>query len=262
MLALQQAMDEYLQQRANTSAAQTAELFEQLARYLVHCSDLFQDMDEDEQGEMSEWEDALEAQMMQLLDGDVEPAHDLGAAPLSRLHSGHVREFVGWFLLRESANSEMIRVAGEVLAGWFTFLRDRGYWPGRQFLEFDAMLKEVVPEAMRAAVLARALYDYARSGCAMAPEARGKPFDRFVEGHARAYALVADGVLFRFDSQQQDYGPVRLPDAILQLVREGDVFDVELGLRAGCWYIVDVGPVYPGCVYVEAEEVAGLDKIS
>jgi len=53
-----------------------------------------------------------------------------------------------------------------------------------------------------------------------------------------------------------------LPAPILALIEVGDVFDVEMGLRGDSWVMVDIGPVYPRCVYVDVEEYQGLEKIS
>jgi len=38
--------------------------------------------------------------------------------------------------------------------------------------------------------------------------------------------------------------------------------DVELGMRAGVWLIVDIGPVYPESIYVEAEEFEDIPKVT
>ncbi len=260
---LQQVIDDYLHQRDEHESAYTATtVFEHLVQYLVHFSDLFRDPEFDDAGDFSDWEENLEEQMMHLLEGDIEPVHDLGQVPLSRLQTGHVRDFMAWFLLRESASSDSIQTYAEELARWFAYLQDTHRWTPGEYLDFFTVLNEVTPEASRASRLARILYYYVRSGSAMSPHARGKRFTAFAEGHARVHAVDDEGIVFHFDSQQRDIGPVALPKAILELVETGDVFDVELGQRGEQWYIVDMGPVYPGCVYVEAEELQGLDKIS
>lgn len=259
-IRLQQAIDGYLQQREQ-AGHDTSSVFSSLAQYLVHYSDLFQEPAWDE-GSLSEWEAELEEQMIRLLDGDTEVEHDLGALPLDGLEPAHVRDFVGWFLPRESASSDVIREHGAELAAWFGYLKERGYWSQERHLDFLATLHEVVEEAVRASVLARVLYYYVRSGCAMSPQARGKRFTSFAEGHARVSRVGEQGVCFHFDSQGHELGPVKLPARVLEYIRQGDVFDIELGLREGQWYIVDIGPIYPGCVYVDAEEFTGLHKIS
>jgi hypothetical protein len=40
------------------------------------------------------------------------------------------------------------------------------------------------------------------------------------------------------------------------------VLDVELGSRGGTWMIVDIGPVYPGEIYVDADEFEIPEKLS
>ena len=259
-IRLQQAIDNYLQQREQIGH-DTSSVFSSLAQYLVHCSDLFQEPEWDESN-LSEWEAELEEQMVRLLDGDTEAEHDLGALPLDRLEPAHIRDFIGWFLPRESVSSDVIREHGRELGAWFGYLKKHGYWSNERHLDFLAALHEVVEEAARACMLARVLYFYVRSGSAMSPKVRGKRFTRFAEGHARVARVNGQGIHFHFDSQGHELGPVVLPDRVLEYVRQADVFDIELGQREGQWFIVDVGPVYPGCVYVEAEEFTGLHKIS
>jgi len=101
-----------------------------------------------------------------------------------------------------------------------------------------------------------------RSGTGVPPRLRGLRFSHFVEGHGRVVDIADGGLHFTFDNQGEKVGPVLLPRPMLDMVEAGDVFDVELGLRGDSWVMVDIGPVYPRCVYVEVEEYQGLEKIS
>lgn len=256
---LQQAIDRYVHDRTDEDGRQ---VFVLLVRYLAHDSDLAPEQEWDEESEFSDWEAELEEQMVRLLEGDTEPEHDLGSTPLDALAPEHVRDFLAWFLPRESATSDWIRRCGEELRHWFAWLHREGEWDGARRALFDRTVRETVEEAARASMLARILYYYVRSGCAMAPHVRGKRFTAFAEGHARVGSLDTDGMMLYFDGRDAPIGPVALPKAVLSYVREGDVLDVELGKREGRWYIVDSGPVYPSCVHVDAAEVQGLDKIA
>ncbi len=264
-IPLQETMDDFVKHVGSGRRAQDASAcLEALAGYLAHFSDLFGEHEpvEEELGE--EWERELEEQMVRLLEGDLEPVSDLGNLPLARLDPEHIRDFLGWFALRETGDAATIRTWSRVLRAWFAHNVRRGWWSQADALAFRAVLDQVAPEAVRAARLAQALFHFVRAGIGGAPGHRGRRFSRFVEGHGRVSRLTDEGIWFRFDNAAaasgEEPGPVRLPKPLLALAREGDVFDVELGLRGGEWQIVDLGPVYPGCVYVEAEAFEGLDK--
>jgi len=235
---------------------------EGLAQYLLHFSDLFQDREMSEDSDYSDWEEGLESHMNDLLQGDVEPVADLGALPLKSLDPEHVRDFLGWFLLRESGDFALIQSYAEILTAWAEFIEAQGWWQQDEYLGFVEILNDVGPSAIRAARLSQVLFHFIRSGTGVPPSLRGQRFSRFVEGHGRVTALTESGLHFNFDNQAETVGPVTLPKVILEMIEPGDVFDIEMGLRGDSWVMVDVGPVYPRSVYVEVEEYAGLEKLS
>lgn len=261
---LQEAMDSFSQQPSanEETTAQTEMCLEALAQYLIHYSDLFQDQELGEDTEFVEWEQELEKHMVELLQGDLEPASDLGQLPLSALDPEHLRDFIGWFLLRETSDAELIDCYADILRQWVEFVHNRGWWDQADYLGFMEILNEITPMTIRAARLSRVLYHYVRSGGGMPPRLRGKQFARFVEGHGRVIRIEDNSLQLNFDNQGEEVGPVRLPRTICEMVESGDVFDVEMGLRGDTWVIVDIGPVYPASVYVEVEEYQGLEKIS
>ncbi len=267
-IRLQEAMDSFIGQSGTDARSVAGEkvqvdmCLETLAQYLIHCSDLFQDMEISEEPDFSEWEKGLEEQMVELFEGDVEPAGDLGPLPLSALDPEHVRDFLGWFVLRETSDAELIQAYAEVLRAFVDFVHTRGWWPEGRYQEFLETLAELAPEAVRAARLSRVLFHFVRSGGGMSPRVRGKTFSRFVEGHASVIRMEDKALYLNFDNQGEEIGPLALPSVIVDMVAMGDVFDVELGLRGDSWVLVDIGPIYPACVYVEIEEYQGLEKLS
>lgn len=263
-LALQESMERFVQSEQEADAAEhhTETCMDALAHYLLHYSDLYQEPEGEEEPDFAEWEHNLEEQMVRMLEGDVEPALDLGQTPLAELDPEHIRDFIGWFVLRESGDPELIEAYAEVLRRWFAFMVHRGWWQREEQVVFEQVLDDVVPEAVRTARAARVFYHFVRSGGGVPPRLRGQRFSEFAEGHARVTAIRKGALWFAFDNHEGEIGPVALPKVILDMVAEGDVFDLELGLRGDAWVLVDVGPIYPACVYVEAEEYQDLDKIS
>ncbi|MDQ7010884.1 MAG: hypothetical protein Q9M29_03590 [Mariprofundaceae bacterium] len=265
-ITLQEAMDRFVQADVTGDAGRmrhAGHCMEALAEYLLHCSDLFHDAEMREEGPPMEWEQALDSHMAELFEGDLAPVPDLGNAPLAKLDPEHVRDFLAWFLLREvAADGDIIREYADILRAWFDFLYEKGWWRGTTRISFMAVLADVEPDAVRAARAARVLFHFVRHGGGVPPRLRGQRFSRFIEGHARISAIDHTRICFRFDSQDIEIGPVTLPNIIAGLLQVGDVLDIELGLRGDIWVIVDIGPLYPACVYMEAEEFDLPEKTS
>lgn len=260
-IPLQESMDRYVQ-AGQSGSGDAGACMEALAYYLLHYSDMYQDQEPEEVAEMAEWEEPLEQQMIGFLEGDTDPVPDLGATALEMLDAEHIRDFIGWFILRETCDARVIESYAESLRSWFDFIREQGWWSDEEYLLFCSMIEEVVPQAVRAAKAASVLFHFVRQGGGVPSHLRGKAFSRFCEGHARLVDIRDGSLWFRFDNHDSNIGPVILPEVIREKLAVGDVFDVELGLRDDTWLIVDVGPIYPDCVYVEAEEYQDPHKIS
>jgi len=266
-LLLQDALDRYVQELVSRDAKNrehTGECMEMLADYLLHYSDLFQD-DPNEMDEMplADWEQELHAHMSEMMDGDVEPVVDLYGLELDRLEAEHLRDFLGWYLLRElGGEAVVLSDCFSALRGWLEFLAKKGWIGTERRVEFLCILDEMQAECERAGKAAQLLFHFVRMGSGISPRLRSQRFSRFVEGHARIARLEQNRMYLSFDSQEAHIGPVPVAGEIAGLLRPGDVLDVELGLRAGVWMIVDVGPVYPASVYVEAEEFEPMHKVS
>jgi hypothetical protein len=239
------------------------ECLERFASYLLHSSDLFQDADELDDMQMAEWEHAMETHMEKLLDGDVEPAPDLGNLKLDDLEAEHLRDFLGWHMLREAdSDSAPPEEVFAIMRDWISYLCDHRWLTAGRHMEFMGILAELEPECVRAAKSASLLFHYVRYGGDIPSKLRGTPFSRFVEGHARISRIDGESVWLKFDYGDEELGPISLPASISSLLRVGDVMDAELGFRGDMWQIVDIGPVYPSAVYVEADEYEILDKVS
>lgn len=264
-IKLQQTFEDYLSdynahaRAISADADQVEACFELLAEYLLHFSDLFQDAEEFEEDSADEWEAALEAYIEGLMEGDTEQVPDLGGLPLDALDAEHIRDYLGWFLLRiPGMDSLNVEAFVEILQDWSQRLIEKKQLSAEQYADFVSVLNEMRVDAVRVSKAAHLLLHHVRMGGGISPRLRGKAFHQFVEGHARIVELKELGRGFAmwldFDSALHDesIGPIRLPKEIYQLLAVGDVLDIELGCRGEQWMIVDIGPVYPASVYVEA----------
>jgi len=267
LLLLQDALDGFVRTQARHSSehGKIAEAcMEHLAYYLLGYSDLFDDeLAESDESPLDDWEQSLDSHMTDLMDGDVEPPLSLYDLKLEQLEPSHIRDFFGWFLPREQGGDAAAIVEyAAVMRDWVKFLTRKRRLDSSQSLAFLSALADIEPDAVRVAKAARLLFHFARLGLGMPAHARGKPFSHFAEGHARIAEIGEHSVRLKFDSQADDIGPLVLSADILSLLCVGDVLDVELGMRAGVWLIVDIGPVYPESIYVEAEEFEDIPKIT
>jgi len=266
-LLLQDAMDRFVRVRRSKDAKQgklAEACMESMADYLLHYSDLFQDdLNEMDEAPLADWEQALDAHMGELMDGDVDSGAELYGLKLKQLEPEHLRDFFGWHLLREmSGDAAAIEEYVLETHQWLAFLSEKGKISHSKHFEFMAVLNELGPECERVAKAARLLFHFVRLGSGISPRLRGQRFSRFVEGHARIATIEAHQIFLSFDNQEECIGPVPLALEITNLLKPGDVLDVELGLRSDVWMIVDIGPVYPASVYVEAEAFEPLSKVS
>jgi len=263
-ISVQEALDRFLfAQRGQEHEDEHFEAgIERFIDYLIYYSDLFQDPEEPDDSELAEWEAALEQYMEQLFEGDTEQAPELGSLPLSQLHEEHLRDFIGWYLLREPGiDSLAVEEHVQLIRQWIEFLHEKEWLDNERYHVFLDTLRETAEESVRSVKAARLLFHYVRLGAGVPPRLRGQRFADFVEGHARVDAMDEKSIRLSFDNQERLIGPVPLPEEIRRYLQPGDVLDVELGERDGQWMIVDIGPVYPASVYVEAEELRLPDKL-
>lgn len=266
-MLLQDAMDRFVRNQMLTDAEQgklAEACMDSMADYLLHYSDLFQDDPGDaDESPLADWEQALDAHMGELMDGDAESGADLYGLELEQLEPEHLRDFFGWHLLREiGGDATAIEEYVQIMHQWLAFLTEKGKISPSRYLEFLSVVDELAPDCERAAKAARLLFHFVRLGSGISPRLRGQRFSRFIEGHARIATVEAHQIFLSFDNQEERIGPVPLAGGITGLLKPGDVLDVELGLRADVWMMVDIGPVYPASVYVEAEVFEPLRRES
>jgi len=266
-MLLQDAVDGFVRTQAvhSTDRGKAAEAcMEYLAHYLVAYSDLFdEEAMESDESQIDEWEQQLDSHMSELMGGDIEPPLSVYDLKLEQLEASHIREFFGWYLPRElGGDSAGVVEFAAVMRDWWQFLSKTGRMEKAQHIDFLSALAEIEPEAVRVTKAAHLLYHYVRLAHGLPAHARSSGFSRFAEGHARIARIGGDGAWLHFDSQQERIGPVVLSPEIAGLLRAGDVLDVELGQRGGVWIMVDIGPVYPSSVYVEAEEFDQFPKLT
>lgn len=263
-MTLQEAIDTFLQYHQSHDFEQAAgyeACLEAFADYLLRFSDLFLDEDEDPQ-DLSCWEKDLQDHMENLLDGDVEYVSNLGSLRCSDLEAAHLSEFLGWYMLRmQVPDEELIKGYCNCFRAWFGFMRERQWISLESYAEFMVSLTELEGESTRSAKAAILLFHYVRLGRGIPARLKEHRFSSFREGHARVVGLKGSQIWLRFDGQASPIGPVSLSEEIVSFLMVGDVLDVELGLRGDTWLIVDVGPIYPHSVYVEAEEIELSDKV-
>jgi len=262
---VQEAMDQYVLHGSpgEVSGVDMELCMEMFAEYLLHYSDLYQDEEMWDEDELADWEAALSQYVDEMMQADSEPVAELGNLPVSRLEPEHFRDFLGWFVLREPGITSMeVEAQAEMLLGWVNFRHDRRWISNDRFIELLETIEETKDEATRAVKAARLLFHYVRLGGGVSPRNRGKRFDRFVEGHARVIKLTRKSISLQFDNSETAIGPIPLPEEISRMLKEGDVLDIELGNRGGNWLIVDIGPVYPNEVYVDADEFDMPEKLS
>ncbi|MBN4061334.1 hypothetical protein JYT58_00275 [bacterium AH-315-G11] len=265
---VQEAMDQFVMSLDHQDVLKIGDVepcMEMFADYLLYYSDLFQDEMEMDDVSLDEWEAALEGYIEKLFEGDMERTAELGGLLLSQIDAEHIRDFLGWYLLREPAiDSLAMESFATVLHAWVEFMHTKAWLDDMKHETFVDVLDDVVSEASRATKVAHLLLYFVRLGGGVSPRLRGKRFESFVEGHARIDSIDMDAkhVFMGFDNQDKLIGPVSLPLEIISYLCKGDVLDVELGKRGGQWMMVDIGPVYPACVYVEADELQMPDKLT
>lgn len=271
-ITLQETFDRFLLDLQNQDCAEpesirkSEQTFQLFSEYLVYYSDLFQPDDMEEEVSSQAWEESLDSFITKLMQGEhqEDPALSLDELPLERITGEYLRDFIAWHLLREpSTNSLMVQECTETLLSWLQFIHKHHWVETKAFEASNAILQDTLPDAKRAAIAAHLLLYHIRLGGGVSPRLRGTRFSSFKEGHARIAQIKTNELWLSFDSEPDKLiGPIALPEAILQQLREGDVIDIELGLRDEVWNIVDIGPVYPAIVYVPAEEMALPDKLT
>ena len=269
-ITLQETFDGFLLEQQNQEDAtpddieKSEQTFLMLTEYLIYYSDLFQSEEIEDDFTPEKWEESLDTFVEQLLQGEHQHEHppSLEELPLDRITGEYLRDFLGWHLLREPGiNSIIVQDCAETLLKWLDYTHKHKMISDKEHESASDIVKDTLPDAKRAVIAAHLLLYHIRLGMGISPRLRGQRFDDFKEGHARIAEIKKQKIWLNFDSDPEDLiGPIKLPDAIIQQLRVGDVIDIELGKRSNTWSIVDIGPVYPAVVYVDAQEMLLPEK--
>ena len=261
-ITVQQSLERFVHQHydSNREAGQLAESCANLlADYLQFWSGLFHADVAEADIEPAEWERDLDEKMTQMLHGDNEPpAVDLGSLTMERFDAEYLREFVGWYLLKDMAfDSLMLQGVLEMLEKWIGFaLRQQGM-TAEQHRELIATLHEVAPEAKRVTVAAHALQKLVVSGTLDTRSvANPSPIKALVSATARiSMAEPGDGCShwLSVDEVGAERLPVTLPEGLRAYLQQGDVLQLCLACHAdGGMRIVESGALFPASTWVDA----------
>ncbi|RMH52713.1 MAG: hypothetical protein D6682_01300 [Zetaproteobacteria bacterium] len=224
-----------------------------------------------EEGSQQEWERELDAQMERMLgDADRSPPADLGALTIDQLDEEHLREFIGWYLLKDMAlDGRGIRNVLEMLRQWIDFAyRQRGLDRDR-YHRFVAAFEECAPEGERAVVAAHALQRLVTSGALPVVGGRARsPVVSLLAVAARLGIAEEGGGCthwMRVDDVDAESLPLILPPALHPYLREGDVVQVTLArLADGGVRLVESGALFPASSWVDAlvmEQYRPVDRV-
>jgi len=281
-VTVQQAMDRFVHHRYHTdreSGRMADACMNLLSDYLQFWSGLFEmdgmGMADAPAIEVADWERDLDDKMAQWMQDDTSPVNDLGALTIDQMDEEHLREFVGWYLLKDMAlDSNQLRELIEALMAWVDFSQRNHTLEVEQASRFTAILEKSMPESVRAATAGNALQKVVQSGCFSAPngvEKRPKLLG-FMAGMARIAPCDVDAQQagqathwLSFDDPEIAAVPVNIPLPLHALLHEGDVLHVYLASYDDQSYrLVDSGPLFPASTWVEAalmERMAPVDGV-
>ncbi|MDX8409931.1 MAG: hypothetical protein R8J84_07840 [Mariprofundales bacterium] len=260
-LTMQQSMERFVHHRYHNGRepGRMAEAcMNLLSDYLQHWSGLFQAEDIHDEVAPQPWEQELDDKMVQWLDGDTEPVPDLGALTIAQIDEEHLREFVGWYLIKDMAlTSNQAREIIDTLQAWVEFCQRNhslDLAQGKQFLD---LLQQSAPETVRAVIAAHALLQMVRSGQLSPPSpSTAPPLQGFVSGMARlmpAKQTTTASHILVFDDQEVIPIPILFPTALHPLLHAGDVLHIYLASYSdGSYRLVDSGAIFPSSTWLDA----------
>jgi len=261
-ITMQQSLERFvhLHYDTNREAGQVAETcVNLLSDYLQSWSGLFQYGEGGGDVEPQDWERELDEKMMQMFKGDTAPpAADLGALSIDQFDEEHLREFIGWYLLKDMAfDSLMLKGVLDMLRQWLHFaLRQRALDKAQYQLLLDT-LEETAPDAERATIAAHALQKLVVSGSLYAvPAAKSTVIECLLSATARI-SVAEEGEpcshWLAVDEVEADRLPITLPNALHPYLQQGDVLQLCLAQHAdGEARLVESGALFPASTWVDA----------
>jgi len=261
-ITMQQSLERFvhLHYDSNRQAGQVAETCANLlSDYLQSWSGLFQYEGAGDDFDAQDWERDLDDKMMQMFNGDTAPpAVDLGAFSIDQFDEEHLREFIGWYLLKDMAfDSLMLKGVLGMLQQWIDFaLRQRALSKKQHQLFMDT-LHETAPEAERATIAAHALQKLVLSGSLYSrPAAESTVIECLLAATARISVAEPGEPCSHWlgvDEVEADRLPITLPNALHAYFQQGDVLQLCLAQHAdGEARLVESGAIFPASTWVDA----------
>jgi len=261
-ITMQQSLERFvhLHYDANREAGQVAETcVNLLSDYLQAWSGLFQYGEGGSELELQDWERDLDDQMMQMFKGDTAPpAVDLGSLSIDQFDEEHLREFIGWYLLKDMAfDSLMLKGVLDMLQQWLHFaLRQRALSKENYQLLIE-ILQETAPEAERATIAAHALQRLVLSGSLYPLSAAKSPAIECLFAATARISVAEAGEpcshWLAVDEAEADRLPITLPKALHPYLQQGDVLQLCLAQHAdGEARLVESGALFPASTWVDA----------
>jgi len=268
-MLLQDAIEHFIERKwrvSNEDGNLAEQCMQALANYLLHYSDLYHEQvaESDAESEVAEeWEQQLEDKLFEMIEGEEETASwSLAGLESHHFEPSHIREFIGWYLPRMDTDTEQLNHFCSILKDWLSDMFQDKVITHDAYQDFVSVTMEMEPEAVRAMKVAQLLLHFVRWGSNASVDMKSQPFSTFVEGHARLSRIEETRIWWSFDDQEEEIGPVVVDQAIASLLQHGDVLNVQLGQRGEQWQMVDIGPLYPNSIYVEAESYDASEEVS
>ncbi|MDQ6962672.1 MAG: hypothetical protein Q9M28_09130 [Mariprofundaceae bacterium] len=261
-MLLQDAIERFLERKwriSNQEGNSAEQCMQALGHYLLYFSDLYHDQDDtefnfnDEKEDAAEWEQELEEVFREKMDDEETPSWSLGGLDSTNLEASHLREFIGWYLPRMSCENEMMQDFCREVEDLCKDFHQQNVIDQHLYQDFISTIMEMKPEAMRVIKASQLLLHFVRWGSNLSRQDQALPISQFVEGHARLKRIQGQKLWWSFDDEEKQIGPVIVDQFIVDLLYAGDVLNVQLAQRGEQWQMVDIGPLYPRSIYVEAE---------
>lgn len=261
-MLLQDAIEHFLERKwriSNQEGNAAEQCMQALGHYLLYFSDLYQDHDDmdispsDEKEDTAEWEQQLEEVFHENSEEEEAPSWSVGGLDSSTFEPSHIREFIGWYLPRMSCEDDMMEEFCSELQDFLKDIYQMKIIDEHLYQDFISTIIEMQPEAKRVIKAAQLLLHFVRWGSNLSPQVKAKTVSEFIEGHARLSSIQGTELWWSFDDQDKKIGPVIVDQMIIDLLHTGDVLNVQLAQRGEQWQMVDIGPLYPNSIYVEAE---------
>ncbi len=250
MNRLQDSMDAFVSERyrsQQSDAYQAEQCMDALSDFLRYYTKLFPKHVEHEPAATdNDWEQSLDQAMDQLFQHDLSVVADLGNIETSKLNAHDLRDFLGWYSLRNQViDNKAFKRLCSVLRQWLNML-EQHHWLGQQQAQsLQNIIQELEPECLRCIQATELLHLEVHSGLSTPPTMRGQKIQTSLEGHARIESISDAGLSLRFAEHLKNIQPVYLRPRLLRILRIGDVLDVELLQRQQQWQIIDLGLIYP-----------------